>query len=57
LIALGIHLSHGVRSALQTLGVNHRNWNFLLRLSGLLLAWGIAGGFISLILWAMGTKS
>jgi succinate dehydrogenase / fumarate reductase cytochrome b subunit len=54
LVALGIHLSHGVRSALQTLGLNHRNWNFLFRAAGVLFAWLIAGGFISLVVWALG---
>jgi succinate dehydrogenase / fumarate reductase, cytochrome b subunit len=53
LIALGIHLSHGVRSALQTLGVNHKRWNPLLKYGGMLLAWGIAFGFMSLVVWAM----
>ncbi len=57
LIALGIHLSHGIRSALQTLGLHHKNWNFALRSLGFLMAWGIAGGFISLSVWALGSKS
>lgn len=52
LVALGIHLSHGVRSALQTLGLNHKRWNPLFRLVGLAFAWGISAGFISLIAWA-----
>ena len=57
LAALGIHLSHGVRSALQTLGFNHRNWNFLFRAAGLVFAWLIAGGFMSLVVWALGFQS
>ncbi|MEZ6039192.1 MAG: succinate dehydrogenase cytochrome b subunit [Planctomycetaceae bacterium] len=52
LIALGVHLSHGFRSALQTLGVNHRRWNSLLTCISVLFAWAIAVGFISLIVWA-----
>lgn len=52
LLALGIHLTHGVRSALQTLGVNHRTWNPLLKLGGILFAWGIALGFMSIVAWA-----
>lgn len=55
--ALGVHLSHGVRSALQTLGINHRRWNTLLSLAGYVFAWSIAGGFISLIAWAAASKS
>ena len=54
LAALGIHLSHGVRSALQTLGFNHRNWNFIFQAGGVLFAWLIAGGFMSLVVWALG---
>ncbi|MFM7056890.1 MAG: succinate dehydrogenase cytochrome b subunit [Planctomycetota bacterium] len=57
LIALGIHLSHGVRSSLQTLGLNHRNWNFLLKAAGITAAWLIAGGFISLVVWALGFQA
>ena len=56
LVALGIHLSHGVRSALQTLGINHKRWNLLLKVGGTLFAWGLAAGFISLVVWAMGYK-
>lgn len=54
LVALGIHPSHGVRSALQTLGINHKRWNLLLKFGGILFAWGIVAGFISLVVWAMG---
>ncbi len=52
LIALGIHLSHGVRSALQTLGLNHPQWNRLLEIMSLLFAWAITLGFFSLLAWA-----
>jgi len=55
IIALGIHLSHGVSSACQTLGVNHPQWNKLIRIGGYLFAWGVAGGFISLVFWAWAT--
>lgn len=56
LVALGIHLSHGIRSALQTLGVNHKRWNPLLKYGGILCAWTIAFGFMSLVVWAMSSK-
>jgi len=52
LVALGIHLSHGVRSAFQTLGINHPRWNGLLKSLGFLFAVAIAGGFLSLVGWA-----
>lgn len=55
IIALGIHLSHGVSSACQTLGVNHPRWNGLIRMGGYLFAWGISAGFISLVFWAWAT--
>lgn len=57
LVALGIHLSHGVRSAFQTLGVNHKRWNLLLNIGGILFAWGVAAGFMSLVVWAVLYKS
>ena len=52
IFALGIHLSHGFRSALQTLGVHHKRWNLLLKIVSIVFAWSIAAGFISLIAWA-----
>jgi succinate dehydrogenase / fumarate reductase cytochrome b subunit len=56
LVALGIHLSHGIRSACQTLGINHKRWNKILSCVGLISAWMIAAGFISLVVWALGGK-
>ncbi|MCR9198672.1 MAG: succinate dehydrogenase cytochrome b subunit [Planctomycetaceae bacterium] len=52
LIALGIHLSHGISSAFQTLGISHPRWNKILRFLSVALAWLIAGGFMSLLVWA-----
>ncbi len=52
LIALGIHLSHGVRSAFQTLGISHPRWNGLLDIAGQLFAWVITLGFLSLVVLA-----
>lgn len=56
LVALGIHLSHGIRSALQTLGINHKRWNSILHWVCIALAWVLAAGFISLVIWAIGGK-
>ena len=42
LVALGIHLSHGIRSALQTLGINHKRWNFILHWLCIAIAWTLA---------------
>ena len=52
ILALGIHLTHGVSSACQTLGINHPRWNKVIRILGVLFAWKIAIGFISLVVWA-----
>lgn len=52
LIALGIHLSHGVRSACHSLGISHRRWDGLIVLLSQVFAWVIAAGFLSLIVWA-----
>lgn len=52
IFALGIHLSHGFRSALQTLGVHHKRWNVILKWLSIGFGWAIAAGFISLIAWA-----
>lgn len=56
LVALGIHLSHGIRSSLQTLGVNHKRWNIIVRSLCTIAAWSLAAGFISLVFWAIGGK-
>lgn len=52
ILALGVHLSHGVRSACQSLGISHRRWNKLIEIGGVLFAWSLACGFISLVVWA-----
>lgn len=56
LLAMGIHLSHGIRSALQTLGINHKRWNTILHWVSIVIAWILAAGFISLVIWAIGGK-
>lgn len=52
LIALGVHLSHGMRSACCSLGISHRRWDGLIRLLSTLFAWVISVGFLILIAWA-----
>ena len=56
LAALGIHLSHGVRSAFQSLGINHPRWNRLLELISMLFAVAVPLGFLSLVAWALLTS-
>lgn len=52
MVALGMHLSHGLGSALQTLGVGKPSWGDRLRNAGTILGWLIAAGFISFPVWA-----
>jgi succinate dehydrogenase / fumarate reductase cytochrome b subunit len=44
-LALGLHLSHGFRSAFQSIGINHPRWNPLLVWLGWILAFAFAIGF------------
>lgn len=58
-LAIGLHLSHGIRSAFQSLGLNHPSWNPLLEKGGKLLALLLALGFAAiplyiLMLWSPG---
>jgi succinate dehydrogenase / fumarate reductase cytochrome b subunit len=59
-LLIGVHLSHGFRSALQSLGANHPAWNPLLENAGKLLAVLLALGFAAipvffLLFWNEGT--
>ena len=47
-IVLGFHLSHGVSSAFQSLGLNHPKYTPLIKWIGRLFAFAIAVGFASL---------
>lgn len=48
---LGLHLSHGVQSALQTFGMNHPRYTPLIRKAGLAFAGFIFLGFASMPLY------
>jgi len=52
-IILAMHLSHGVPSAFQSLGLNHPKYNGLIKKGGWLFAWAIGLGFASFPIWAM----
>jgi succinate dehydrogenase / fumarate reductase, cytochrome b subunit len=52
MIALGLHVSHGLQSGFQTLGLNHPRWTPLIRKFGFLFAVVICGGFALIPLWA-----
>jgi succinate dehydrogenase / fumarate reductase, cytochrome b subunit len=53
MIPLGLHLSHGFASALQTLSVPHSRWHTGLRQASRILGWGLAIGFMILPIWAL----
>ena len=44
------HLMHGVASAFQSLGINHRKYNRCIRWCGVVFAWVVGLGFMSFIL-------
>jgi succinate dehydrogenase / fumarate reductase cytochrome b subunit len=47
MLGIGLHLSHGVWSMLQTIGVNRPNWECALRTVAIISAVVICGGFIA----------
>ncbi len=47
LLILGLHLSHGVGSAFQTLGFNHPKYTPMIKKISCLYAFIVAGGFIA----------
>ena len=52
LVMIGLHLSHGFSSAIQSLGLNHRRWTPRFFTLGKVLAVLIAGAFIVIAVWA-----
>lgn len=51
LAALGLHLGHGLSSALQSLGVGRPGWREPLRKAGLAIAWLMILTFMSMPIW------
>jgi succinate dehydrogenase / fumarate reductase cytochrome b subunit len=47
------HLSHGISSAFQSLGLNHPKYNSIIKWGGLAFAGALALGNISLVFWAL----
>jgi succinate dehydrogenase / fumarate reductase cytochrome b subunit len=52
LLLLFSHLSHGVQSSFQSLGLNHPKWSPILDWGGRAYAAVVCGGFILLAVWA-----
>lgn len=48
MILLAVHLSHGVMSIFQSLGINHPKYTPKIKLFGLVYAWGVGLGFFAL---------
>jgi len=48
---VGMHLRHGLSSALQSLGIEHPRYNTLVRVIGIVVAIVIAGGFAVIPIW------
>ena len=52
MVLVGSHLSHGISSAFQSLGLDHPTWTPRILLGGKIIAALIALGFISIAIWA-----
>lgn len=52
-VFLFAHLSHGVSSAFQSLGISHPKYNWLIRYGGLAFAGLISLGFFVVLVWAI----
>ena len=52
MVVVGSHLWHGASSAFQSLGLDHPRWTPRIRATAKALAVGIAGGFITIAIWA-----
>ena len=52
MVIVGMHLSHGISSAFQSLGLDHPTWTPRILMAGKLVAALIAAGFILIALWA-----
>ncbi len=55
-ILLGIHLSHGFISAFQSTGMNHKNYNSIIKYSGMAYFWFISLGFSIIAIYFFVTK-
>lgn len=53
MVFLAIHLAHGIKSAFQTLGMNHPRLTPLIEKGGVAVALALTAGFASLPIWAL----
>ena len=52
MVSLGLHMSHGIKSAFQTLGLEHPRYTPFIERAGLAVSLALAAGFGSLPVWA-----
>ncbi|MGE3999490.1 MAG: succinate dehydrogenase cytochrome b subunit [Planctomycetaceae bacterium] len=53
-VVLGVHVSHGLASAFQSLGLNHPRYNGCIRWSSVAFGWIVAAGFASFpVIWSL----
>ena len=59
MVVVGFHLWHGFSSAFQSLGADHPRYTPLVLRTGKVVALAIAGGFLTIPLWAylLGSRS
>jgi succinate dehydrogenase / fumarate reductase, cytochrome b subunit len=50
---LGFHLNHAVQAAFQTIGMNHSKYSGIIKVSSLLYAIVVSGGFMVIPVWFM----
>ncbi|PCI37403.1 MAG: succinate dehydrogenase [Elusimicrobia bacterium] len=53
MVGLGLHLSHGLKSAAQTFGINHPRYTPVIEIVGFVLAVGFGVGFGILPIWSL----
>lgn len=57
-IVLGVHVSHGLASSLQSLGVNHDQYNGCIKWTSVIFGWIVAIGFASFpVVWSLSDAS
>jgi succinate dehydrogenase / fumarate reductase cytochrome b subunit len=57
-VVLGVHVSHGLQSAFQSLGVNHPKYNGCIKWSSVVFGWIVAVGFASFpVVWSLSDAS
>ena len=56
MVVFSLHLIHGIQSAFQTFGLNHRAHTPWIKKLCILLALGLGAGYVSIPLWLMITK-